>query len=188
MVQRVFVDANVLFSKTLMDWLHFPRFENPGMFQLFSSEDVFVEVLANMRKRWPQARGEMTIHRAKLMRTVMDDVLPGFPGGIPFTGTDPHDYHVHAGAIAARADYVLTCNSPSDLTTTPDLETYEITHPDDFFILVGESNPASLAPIVQAQMSYWARHSENRQLDAALIRAGCPKFAERIRQVLRDFA
>ena len=51
--QNVFVDANILFSKTLMDWLFFLREENPGMFQLISTQDVFSEVLYNMRRNNP---------------------------------------------------------------------------------------------------------------------------------------
>lgn len=44
MMQRVFVDANVLYSRTLRDWTFLFRGSTDGMFQLHSTEDVFAEV------------------------------------------------------------------------------------------------------------------------------------------------
>lgn len=48
MPQRVFVDANIFYRRTLLDWMYHLRQANEGMFQLHSTEDVFAEVLANM--------------------------------------------------------------------------------------------------------------------------------------------
>lgn len=44
MTQRVFVDANVFYSRTHLDWLFFLKQANNAMFQLHSTEDVFAEV------------------------------------------------------------------------------------------------------------------------------------------------
>lgn len=188
MTQRVFVDANILFSKTLMDWLYFLRQENPTMFQIYATEDVFAEVLANMRKKWPKAAGSKTVFRAQLMRKVMDEVIKDFPSDLAFTGNDPEDYHVHAGATAGRADLILTCNHPADITTTPHAEQYDIMHPDAFFVLVADSNPSCLIPIAREQMKYWAQREDQRQLDDALTRAGCPQFASRVHRALVQIA
>lgn len=188
MTQRVFVDANVLFSKTLMDWLFLLHLENPAMFQLHSTEDVFAEVVANMREKHPTAPGHKTARRAQLMRENMDEVLEDFPPDLAFTGTDPHDYHVHAGAVHGRADFVLTCNAPQDITTTPEAEPYDIVHPDDFFLVVADSNPACLIPVVRDQVAYWSAIPRHRQLDDALARADCPQFADRVRQTLAQIA
>ncbi|MCG7433040.1 PIN domain-containing protein [Kocuria indica] len=188
MTQRVFVDANVLFSKTLMDWLFLLRLENPAMFQVHSTEDVFAEVIANMRKKCPTAPGHRTAQRAQLIRKNMDEVLQGFPSDLDFTGTDRHDYHVHAGAVFGGADIILTCNDPNDITTTPETEPYEVIHPDDFFLLVTDSNPACVAPIARNQIKYWSGKSNHLQLDQALLKAGCPRFAFRIREALAHIA
>ena len=83
-MQRVFVDANVLYSKTLMDWLFLLKLHNPGMFQVHTTEDVCAEVLANMRSRHPQAPGHYTAHLA--VGGVCDDPgedLGEQPGGVP---------------------------------------------------------------------------------------------------------
>lgn len=50
MTQRVFVDANIFASRTIMDWLMHLRRQNEGMFQLHATEDVFVEALHATRK------------------------------------------------------------------------------------------------------------------------------------------
>jgi len=57
--QRVFVDANVFFSKTLTDWLFLLRFETEGMFQVHTTEDVCAEVIYRMRKKNPTAPGRL---------------------------------------------------------------------------------------------------------------------------------
>ena len=66
--QKVFVGANILFSKTLVDWLFFLREENLGMFQLISTQDVFSEVLYNMRRNNPRAPGIRISRRLELMK------------------------------------------------------------------------------------------------------------------------
>lgn len=86
MTQRVFVDANVLFSKTQMDWLFFLKTENDSMFQLHATEDVFAEVASNMRKRNPRLAGHAVRNRVETMRLVVDEVVDTFPADLPFTG------------------------------------------------------------------------------------------------------
>ncbi|OAV61807.1 PIN domain-containing protein [Enteractinococcus helveticum] len=187
MTQRVFVDANVLFSKTQMDWFFLLRLENKGMFQLHSTDDVFAEVLANMRKRNPRAPGYMIRRRHELMRRNIDEVLDTFPGNLPFTGKDEHDYHIHAAAIHCASDLVLTNNAPSDSTTGE--EPYEIIRPDDFFILVANSASQDMlfAPI-KDQIDYWSKKTNQQQLDESLRKAQCPQFAELVREQLRKMA
>lgn len=188
MTHRVFVDANVFFSKTLLDWTFQLRLANEGMFQLHSTEDVFAEVLANMRKEHPTAPGHVTRRRMELMRKFVDEVIQDYPGELPFSGRDKGDYHVHAAAFAARSDLIVTINDPIDITTTPDDQHYEIITPDDFYMLVVDSSPSRLLPVVSKQLAYWKSKPEHRQLDDSLRRAGCPQFAERVREVLGELA
>lgn len=185
--QRVFVDANVFFSKTQMDWLFFLRTHNESMFQLFSTEDVFAEVAANMRKKQPRLDGHHVRRRVELMREIVDEVLDTFPGDLPYSGTDPDDYHVHAAAHSCRAHLLLTNNSSTDITTED--QHYEVIHPDAFFILVARStHPAMLDPIILEQMDYWSQKPSHRQLDEALRKAKCPEFAELVRHNLKRIA
>ncbi|MGP5127620.1 PIN domain-containing protein [Brachybacterium tyrofermentans] len=187
MTQRVFVDANILVSRTIMDWLFHLREHNDGMFQLHATEDVFVEALHAIRKRNPRAPGNLLEDRLKKIRSCVDEVLPNFPGDLTFSGSDEGDYHVHAAAVSSRADMILTQNHATDVTTTPDDEPYEIYTADDFFMLVVQSNPQCLLPCTQRQFDYWSERGGG-QLDDRLKRADCPQFAEQVRQALRDIA
>lgn len=188
MTQRVFVDANVFYSKTLMDWLFLLRRENDGMFQLHATEDVFAEVASNMRKKHPRLPGHAVRRRVELMRKSVDEVLTTFPGDLPFTGTDENDYHIHAAAIYSQADLLLTDNRPTDITTNEN-EHYETICPDDFFVLVANSAPPKmLYPIIRDQIAYWSKNAEYRQLDEALRRARCPEFADIVLSILQKMA
>lgn len=193
MTQRVLVDSNVLFSKTLLDWLFHLRTHNEGLFQLYATEDILAEVLSNMREKHPGAPGHLTRRRLELMRTALDEILPDYPGddtpgGGGFTGRDPHDFHVHSAATAGRASLLLTVNDPRDFTQSPDNEPYEVIHPDAFFCMVANSNPNCLMPITRAQLDYWNARGHNRQLDDALRAAACPTFADGVRRTIKRLA
>ncbi|WP_432789678.1 PIN domain-containing protein [Brevibacterium sp. K11IcPPYGO002] len=188
MPQRVFVDANIFFSRTLLDWMFHLRQANEGMFQLHSTEDVFAEVLSNMREKDPTAPGHVTRHRLELMKRCVDEVIQDFPGSGEFSGQDPKDYHVHAAALAAGSDFIVSADDPSDITTTPDAQPYDVVSPDDFFLLVVDSSPDRLLPITRSQYEYWKSRPRYRQLDEALLRAGCQQFATRVRSALSELA
>lgn len=184
MTQRVFVDASIFVSRTILDWLFHLRRLNEGMFQLHATEDVFVEALHATRKRNPRAPGSLLSDRMEKIRACVDEVLPTFPGTLEFTGSDEGDYHVHAAAISSRADIIPTQNDAHDITTTPDSEPYEIYTADDFFMLIVQSNPSCLLTCTKGQLTYWSRRG-NPQLDDHLTKADCPKFADAVREALR---
>lgn len=189
MTQRVFVDANVLYSKTQMDWLFLLRIHTENMFQVTCTEDVLAEVLRNLRKNHPRWSGSSIHNRCGLMRKVIDEVLPDFPGDLQFSGIDPDDYHVHAATVSAQADYLVTNNDPDHFSQQPENEQYEILHPDSFFTLVVNSSPPQiLTTVIDQQRAHWANHSRNMQLDEALRNAGCPNFANLVRQRLKSMA
>ncbi|MBE6474848.1 MULTISPECIES: putative toxin-antitoxin system toxin component, PIN family [Actinomyces] len=188
MTQRVLVDANVLFQKTTMDWLFLLRLHNQGMFQIYATEDILAEVIANMREKKPRMPGHVTRRRAELIRKSLDEVIPDYPGNVPFSGADPKDYHVHAAAVFGQADFLLTHNDSRDFTDNPDGESYSVIAPDEFFLLIANSAPNCMMPIVRKQMEYWMDRPGYRQLDDALMRSGCPGFAQCVREVLQQIA
>lgn len=187
MTQRAFCDANVFYSKTLMDWLFFLRIENEGMFQLHSTEDVFAEVASNMRKNHSRLQGYVVRRRVELMREIVDEVLDTFPSDLPFTGTDEDDYHIHAAATACQADLLLTDNDPQDITTNEEVH-YETISPDDFCSCHQIRTPRMLHPIVKYQIEYWDKKPDHMQLDKALRNAGCLDFASIVLQTLQKMS
>lgn len=144
--------------------------------------------LHHLRKRSPKAGSDLLDAHLKQIAILIDEVVEVFPGHAPFTGRDKGDYHVHAAAIACQADVLLTNNSPVDFTDNEDAEPYEIYTADDFFLLVADSNPASILRVTKEQFEYWGNKPGSRPLNKALIAAGCPQFAARVRENLRKIA
>lgn len=111
---------------------------------------------------------------------VADFVIDG-----SYPGNDPKDAHVHAAALACRAQYLVTNN----LSDFPDEESddlpYEVYRPDDFFVLIDEAAPALVASCVDRQIQYWTKRQDDVEIVEALTRANCPQFAERVVSHLR---
>lgn len=124
----------------------------------------------------------------KKIQACMDEVITVFPGEARFTGIDEGDYHVHAGATASGADIILTFNNPIHITQTPDQELYEIITPDEFFMLITDSNRQCMLPVTRGQFEYWGSKPNSDPIDKALCKAGCPEFSQRVRENLRKIA
>ncbi|XVX20406.1 PIN domain-containing protein [Actinomycetota bacterium] len=176
---RVFVDANVLYSQTLRDWLALLMLESSTPpYRVYWTEDVMAEVIYHLRKDHPTWDG------GKISR-IRDRITGTFEGGRVedfvitqgFDGSDPHDAHVHAAALACGADYLLTGDDPDDFTQDPDSLPYELMTPDGFFMLIEDSQPGLVRDVTRKQMSYWAKKCDEALLPQFLDKAGCPRFA-----------
>lgn len=179
MLQRVFVDANIFRSKTQMDWMFLLRAEFEGSFQTHSTEDVIAEASRSWRRQRPDLNGGAIYKRIGLIRRNLDEVLSDYQGDIPFSGKDKHDRHVHSAATACRADLLLTGDNPTDITTTPDKECYEVISPDQFFLLLADTAPEPIRRVASEQEEYW-RGKSDRTIVEALKLARCPHFALRV--------
>ncbi|MGB4634620.1 MAG: hypothetical protein WBH82_06730 [Arcanobacterium sp.] len=179
MSSRVFIDANVLRSRVLIDWLYHFRKYTVATIELETSLDVIHEALYTLRRDQPMASDLIIRRRLKLIKFLVDEIISkSFPSNLQsFTGTDVHDYHVHAAAIHSAADFILTANKPTDITTTPGDQPYRIVHPDDFFCAIAEMDPSAFASALSAQYHYWLSREAEPLLADALRKAGCPQFA-----------
>jgi predicted nucleic acid-binding protein len=178
LIQRVFVDANVLYSRTLRDWLFLLRRETGGMFQIHTTEDVLAETAYRLRRSNPtMPGGVITDLRAKITSSI-DELVGDFDATIPYTGADPDDRHVHAAAVASRADILLTEDGGF---TGSDDDPYEVFSCDEFFLLVDDSAGWLVQNVTADQNAYWAaRTGPRKTLAGALQDAGCPLFAQRV--------
>lgn len=179
------VDANVLYSRTCRDWLILLELGG-SPHKTYWTEDILAETLYRLRRRHPAWSG------AKIS-TIRDKIAGSLEGGRvedldvdgTFPGEDPHDQHVHAAALACRADCVLTADTGfSDVETLDELP-YEVYEPDDFFVLVDDSSPDVVRAVASQQVSYFLRRHGSADLCAGLRAAGCPDFAERVRRHLQ---
>lgn len=185
MTQRVLVDANVISSRTLSDWLFHLQRCNEDLFSLFWSLDIQVEAVRVMRKRFPLIAGDVVEKRFRMMEAIIGEKV-AFPyGDYGFSGTDSGDFHDHAAAVYGEADYLLTSNSPSDFSRHPALEPYEVINPDDFFNLVAASNPKTFRRATKGQLEYFSQTGRiDGSITGALEKAGCPTFASRVKHEL----
>lgn len=182
MTQRIFVDSNVLASRTLRDWLFLLRAETFRMFQLHTSFDVLMETVRVTRRRHPTADGKLTADLFHRLGDLLDEVLGDFDGSVDFAGPDIDDHHVHAAAVSSRADKLLTANNRHFPET--DDSPYEVYTPDEFLVLVDDSAPHHVRSVTRLQIDYWQKRRATgatvKSLSQALVDAGCPEFGERV--------
>lgn len=189
MPQRVLVDANVISSRTLTDWLFHLQLSNEGMFSLYWTLDIQAEAIRVMRKRFPDISGQHVVRRFQMMESVIDEMVVFPEGEYGFSGIDTGDFHVHAAAVYGEADYLLTSNDPEDFTSNFENEPYEVISPDDFFLLVADSNASSFYRATKGQFDYYSQRGRlDVSLTEALVNAGCPRFASRVKTVLSQIA
>ncbi len=186
---RVFVDSNVLYSRTQRDWLGL-LYSNPtpqAHFRVHWSEDVLADVIHHLRKNKPDLSGRAIAHvRDRVATTFEVGRVADYDIDGSYRGGDPHDAHIHAAATACRADYLLT-NNVKDFPDGPnDPLPYEVIRPDDFFVLVDDAYSDLVAACVEEQIRYWSqRPTDQVDLLGPLQKANCPAFAERVRAHLQ---
>lgn len=141
----VFVDANVLFSRTLRDWTLMLG-EECNRFAVISSRDCLVEVIANIRERNPAAEGGMISHLHDLIERSLHDLITKYPGG-PINGMpDEKDWHVVHSASEAGAKILVTSNM-KDFAPVADLLPFDLYSPDELFNLVWKNDPRAVEEV-----------------------------------------
>lgn len=153
MTQRVLVDANVLASRILTDWLFHLRKCNRDMFSILWNRDIQAEAIRAMRKKHPGWSGSAIERHFEIMEGLIDDSVVAPDDDHGFSGADPEDFHVHAAAVGGNVHYILTDNRPEDFTSHPGEESYEIINSDDFFNLVADSNQPRFVATVAGQFA-----------------------------------
>jgi predicted nucleic acid-binding protein len=183
-ISGVFLDANVLYSRTLCDWVFMLRLEAPGMFRLYTSADVLDEVAYHFRKKRPMADGSVIEAKRQHLRKFVDDVITDFPGDTPFAGEDQHDAHVHAAAIEAGVDYLVSDDRGFEVLDK-DSAPYEAHTADTFLCLVAENSPFTVQEVMMRQLAFWSERPGSKSMTDALRDAGCHVFADRVELALR---
>lgn len=174
----MFVDSNVLGSRTLYDWLFILRMHSE-MFSLTVTPDVLDEGHRVWRRKHPSVGGGARKSREQRFRENFDEILEDWAGGDAPNLADPHDQHVHNAAVYCQADILLTINIKD--FGDPVLLPYDLYTPDEFFCLVGRSAPYVVREATRFQNEYWQgrrdRGDKVKGLAEALTGAKCPEFA-----------
>ena len=185
MALGVLVDANVLYSRTLRDWLFLLKLRSEAtMFTVYATEDIIAEVLYRLRRDNPNRTGRFIAGVHDRIVANIDDRITDFQIDGSYPGDDPDDAHVHAAAVASGARILLT--DDSGFTDLPDEEVeqlpYEIHTCDSFFVLVDDVAPTVVSDVATEQHTYWTPKPHATDIATALERAGCPAFANRVRE------
>lgn len=184
---RILPDANVLYPRTLRDWLLILQAAPAEIFTTCWTVDILAETIANLRKNNPNLPGGAATaihdHITSILTERIDDYTPGPDSPV----ADPYDRHVHAAAVAAGVDLLVTSdadflNLPADVV---ERLPYEIWAPDDFFVLVDDQEPAIVHAVTCTQWDHWRRREPSSDLAHHLDASGCPKFAQRVREHIR---
>lgn len=178
------VDANVLFSRTLRDWLFLLRNETEGgMFTVYATEDILAETLYRLRRRYPNAPGSLTSRAHDRICEQLDDRVADYTIDGSYPGPDQNDAHVHAATVASGAGKLLTADSgftKLDEEVAAQLP-YEVHTPDSFFTLIDDSASLKVRAVTEEQLRYFLKRDGEADLPGRLKNAGCPSFAERVR-------
>ena len=183
----VFVDANVWYSRTLRDWFGM-LYTTPDSapFVVHWTEDVLAELIYHLRREHPDWSGaRITTIRDRMAGAFEAGRVDDFTVDSSYAGKDAHDAHVHAAAVACSADVLVTLNL-GDFVWDENTAPYEVMHPDDFLLLVDDSNPELVAEVVGRMCAYWIGRRGEADLPGSLHLADCPQFAERVRKHLRQ--
>jgi hypothetical protein len=186
-VTIVLLDANILYSKTLRDWIALLQIEAPGLFNVTWTEDIMVETLYHLRKDNPMwSEQQIGGIRRNLEKAFAGGQITGYQIDAALEYPDIGDAHVHAAAVHGAVDIVVTRNG-KDLPYSDDLN-YEIYQPDDFLILVDDAAPQAVRAVTEDQLRHYHRKSsatDGVDLPLRLKNAGAPMFAARIRDHLQ---
>ncbi len=162
------------------------------MFHVCYTEDILAETIQSIRRRNPGLTGtEITKIRDAIAGT-MDGRIDDYPSGQDAVMlTDPFDRRIHAAAIPGSMGCVVSLdhgftNLPTAVRDTLD---YEIYTPDEFFLLIDDSSPRLVRATLRRQILYFSgRGGAHPDFAGALVKSGCPAFAERITERCREIA
>ncbi|WP_278314942.1 PIN domain-containing protein [Lolliginicoccus levis] len=179
---RALVDSNVLYSRTLRDWIALMYLAKANTcFDILWTEDIMAEVIYHLRKNHPHLADEQVGGvRRRLAATFAAGAVTGYAIDPSAHYPDIYDAHVHCAAVHARADYIITLNA-SDFEGIDD-QPYEVYSPDDFLVLIDDSAPEIAHEALHKQMRYHLGKGSPFSLPRSLVAAGAPVFADRIRQ------
>ncbi len=156
------------------------------MFSVHYTEDILAETVNTIRRRNLQFDGQQITYIADLIRNSMTARIERYPAIPDAPLEDKDDLHVHAAAVAARMDVVLTGDTGflnlSD--EVKDTFPYEICSADDFFLLADDSWPELVRLTTRRQQTYW-NSKGMRNIASQLVAADCTQFAGRVREHLQ---
>ncbi len=189
-VPQVLPDANVLYSRTLRDWLcAVAALPGHPVMRIRWTEDILAETLYHLRKSAPHAsEAQICGVRDRFIEAVGDGRIRGYRIDEALDYTDDCDAHLHAAAEHAQVQYVITADKDylRFAAGRDDLNCYEAYTPDDFLVLVQRDAAPAVEQALLDEIAYFRRRGRPFNLVSALERAGAPRFAAEIRGLMQS--
>ena len=141
-IPTVFLDANILASRTLRNWLFtLSEVTSGSMFSLGTSDSALAEFEKTWQKRNPNLDGEIAKRLSGYISDSCAQVITNAPAHNLEGLRDPKDQHIHSAVLHGAFDYLVTRDEDFlDLTeTVTDLLPYEIMSPDTILIQINDS-------------------------------------------------
>lgn len=169
----VFLDANILYSRTLRDWISLLALEGDcAVFDLRYSEDVLAEWMYRLRRKRPE-------HSEQAIGGQRRRFVQAFPYGL-VTGYSPND-------VPCPPD-------PDDRRAFPPecvRESLSVRTGDEFLNWVADRSMPLVMRTLVRQIDYYRRSLVAEDKDAAeliahLRKAGAPRFADRLENHLAE--
>lgn len=183
MIPKVLPDSNVLYSRTLKDWILLLSME-ARMFTVHTTEDILAEVISSMRAKSVNLPGGVIHAFRESMMNSVDSVIQEYSMDFEYPGADQKDKHVWAAALSGEIQILVT-NDAEMLSLRSDDLAFEILSPDEFLLLALDSSPAAVLSVALKQLDYWKGRS-GVQVHEALKSAGCREFSDRLCELLAD--
>jgi predicted nucleic acid-binding protein len=183
----VFVDANIIRSKCLIDWVTLCAIQELPLYHVRWSEDVLAEAQYSWRRRYPGLHERaIGIQLDRFRRFHAAGRVIGYdPQDYPRPASDEHDWHVLAAAAHAQVDILLT-NDANAFTSEYVQGRFEVQKADEFLLMVLDHRPDIVAAVFEFQNDFY-RSTEGRPpeyLLGRLEKAGAARFSREIRLAL----
>jgi predicted nucleic acid-binding protein len=150
-----FLDANVLYSRTLRDWICQLSLSDEEPFRVCWTEDVLAEMLYHLRRDHPELTEQATGGiRRRLEEYFPEGIVTGYdPARVP-APSDTNDWHVVAAAVEARAAYLVTCDQELLAERGKYEQHLDMLHADDFLVLQLDTHPRLVDSRLKDQIAY----------------------------------
>lgn len=190
---KLFLDANVLMSRTLRDWFAILAIKSgasptgPAV-ELRVSEDVLSEWQYRLRRRHPDAPEQAIggLRRQFLSSQPESVIITGYQAITVPELADVDDRHVIAAATHDRVDYLVT--DDAGVLDASDVVEPEPISADDMLCLLAERDQRLVTAVTRLQLKYWGSKEDSKPLHVALGDAGATEFAGVIQRVVRGLA
>ncbi|WP_332520260.1 PIN domain-containing protein [Speluncibacter jeojiensis] len=188
-VPNVLPDANVLYSRTLRDWICLlANRSGPPLFRLCWTEDILAELVYHLRKNHPHFSDQQIGGvRDRITAVAEHGRIRGYEIDPGLEYTDEYDAHLHAAAEHGRVQYVITSDKGFHrfAADNDDLLGYEVYTPDDFLMLVHKDSIITVREALLDQIAYHRRRGGSFNLVSRLESAPAPNFAAAIRTMMQ---